>query len=120
MKIYAPVEDCNGVWASVQFINGVGETDDPQLIKWFKEHGYYVPAYDDVKPVEVVEVIEPVEEPVMMGVFEADDVDENDIEQIEKLTPNELREYAKRIGLGREIKNIRNKEKLLEIIKSKE
>ena len=35
MKIYAPVKDTNGVYASVRFVNGVGETDDPKLIKWF-------------------------------------------------------------------------------------
>ena len=28
MKIYAPVKDANGVYASVRFVNGVGETDN--------------------------------------------------------------------------------------------
>jgi hypothetical protein len=42
MKIFSPVKDYTGVSASVPFCNGVGETDDPYLIGWFKEHGYEV------------------------------------------------------------------------------
>ena len=42
MKIYAPVKDVNGMYASVQFVNGVGETDNPHLIEWFKSHGYEI------------------------------------------------------------------------------
>ena len=38
MKIYAPIK-VTGVWSSVYFNNGVGETDNPLLIKWFEEHG---------------------------------------------------------------------------------
>ena len=39
MKIYAPVKNTNGVYASVRFVNGVGETDNPRLIEWFKKNG---------------------------------------------------------------------------------
>ncbi len=42
MKIYSPNKQYNGVSASVTFVNGQGETDNPHLIKWFKEHGYKV------------------------------------------------------------------------------
>lgn len=42
MKIFSPVKTYTGMSASVSFCNGVGETDDPHLIKWFKEHGYEV------------------------------------------------------------------------------
>ena len=42
MKIYAPVTDVNGIWCTVKFVNGVGETDNPSLINWFKDHGYRV------------------------------------------------------------------------------
>ena len=35
----------------------------------------------------------------------------------ESMTPNELREWAKANGLGGVIKNIRNKEKLIELIR---
>ena len=40
MKIYAPVKTANGVYASVRFVDGVGETDNPRLIEWFQTHGY--------------------------------------------------------------------------------
>lgn len=42
MKIYSPNKDYTGVSASVPFCAGVGETDDPYLIKWFKANGYTV------------------------------------------------------------------------------
>ena len=42
MKIKSPNKDYTGVSASVPFCNGVGETEDPHLIQWFKEHGYQV------------------------------------------------------------------------------
>lgn len=40
--IKAPNKDYNGVSASVTFVKGVGETDNPHLIEWFKSHGYEV------------------------------------------------------------------------------
>lgn len=42
MRIFSPVKDYTGVSASVPFCNGVGETEDPRLIEWFKDHGYEV------------------------------------------------------------------------------
>ena len=42
MKIYSPNKEYTGVSASVPFCGGVGETDDPRLIQWFKDHGYKV------------------------------------------------------------------------------
>ena len=41
-KIYAPNKRFTGVSASVNFVNGVGETNDPHLINWFKSKGYKV------------------------------------------------------------------------------
>ncbi|MBB6218665.1 hypothetical protein HNQ80_004839 [Anaerosolibacter carboniphilus] len=41
-KIHAPNKQYSGVSASVTFINGVGETDLPHLIEWFKGHGYEI------------------------------------------------------------------------------
>lgn len=49
-KIYAPNPRYSGVSASVKFVNGVGETNDPRLIKWFKSKGYRVEEKKDVKP----------------------------------------------------------------------
>ncbi len=41
-KIYSPNKHYTGISASVVFAMGVGETDKPNLIEWFKEHGYRV------------------------------------------------------------------------------
>lgn len=114
MKIYAPVKDANGVWASVRFVNGVGETDNPRLIEWFRTHGYKVPiedteTYDEV-PVTSIENCDEPEEVEMMGYNERKP-------NFEDMTPNELRDWAKANGLGGVIKNTRNKEKLLELIR---
>ena len=104
MKIYAPVKDANGVWCTVRFINGVGETNNPRLIKWFKEHGYRVEESIEVAPMKTEELLTKVLEEVGEPNFD-------------EMTPLELRDWAKANGLGGEIKNIRNKEKLLEIIR---
>lgn len=42
MKVHAPNKNYTGVSASVAFCNGVGETEDPHLLEWFKSHGYEV------------------------------------------------------------------------------
>ncbi|WP_052447236.1 hypothetical protein [Clostridium polynesiense] len=42
VKIFAPNKEYTGVSASVDFLNGVGETDNPALLNWFREHGYEV------------------------------------------------------------------------------
>ena len=41
-KITAPNKHYNGVSATVPFVNGVGKTDNPHLINWFKSNGYTV------------------------------------------------------------------------------
>ena len=41
-KILCPNKQYTGVSASVPFMNGVGETDNPHVIDWFKKHGYTV------------------------------------------------------------------------------
>ncbi|MDO4728441.1 MAG: hypothetical protein Q4B43_05480 [Bacteroidota bacterium] len=41
-KIYAPNKEYTGVSASVFFVKGVGETENPHLINWFKDKGYEV------------------------------------------------------------------------------
>jgi hypothetical protein len=43
-RIIAPNGAYDGVSASVRFSGGAGETDDPHLIGWFREHGYSVEA----------------------------------------------------------------------------
>jgi hypothetical protein len=115
MKIYAPVKDANGIWASVRFVNGVGETDNPRLIKWFKEHGYKVPIETTIPIPDASEALE-------TALENCDEIEETPIEKcgepdFDAMNPNELREWAKANGLGGVIKNIRNKEKLLEIVR---
>lgn len=118
MKIYAPVKDFNGMRNNVRFVNGVGETDNPQSIEWFRTHGYNVPieSIEDTSKVEQTTVVtlddasELEEEVAMMGYSERKP-------NFEDMTPNELRDWAKGNGLGGVIKNTRNKEKLLELIR---
>ena len=109
MKIYAPVTDACGTWASVRFVNGVGETNNPNLIKWFKEHGYRLEKRDEM----VQKPLEKRDEDILNTVIESMEKETD----LDSMTPNELRDYAKAHGFGGAIKNIRNKEKLLEIIR---
>ena len=99
MKIYAPVKDFNGVRAGVRFVNGVGESNDEYMVRWFELHGYGV---------------EKCEQSENSHEIHSDECDEPDFES---MTPNDLRDWAKANGLGNQIKNIRNREKLLEIIR---
>lgn len=62
-KIKSPNKDYTGVSASVPFCNGVGETENPNLIQWFKEHGYQVEEAPEKASEEVAEKAEkPVKE----------------------------------------------------------
>lgn len=42
MIVRSPVEDFSGVVANVEFVDGVGESDDPNAIGYFRRHGYVV------------------------------------------------------------------------------
>ena len=57
MKIYAPVENINGIYASVMFVNSVGETDNPALIEWFRSHGYRIERESTVSLEEIVPIV---------------------------------------------------------------
>jgi hypothetical protein len=96
MKIYAPVKATNGVYASVRFVNGVGETDNPRLIEWFRNHGYKIE-----KSVEKCDEL-------------TEEVDQPDFDS---MTPLELRDWAKANGFGSQINNTRSKEKLIKILR---
>ena len=129
MKIYAPVKDFNGLRNNVRFVNGVGETSEPHLIKWFETHGYKVALetptvkMDDavfhsisednlqvrheVKNDQIETLNDEVE---MMGYAEQEP-------DFDSMSPLELRDWAVEHGLGSKIRNTRNKEKLLSIIR---
>ena len=102
MKIYAPVKDANGIYASVMFRNGVGETDEPHLIEWFKRHGYKVELEVTLPPIDIGEI--------QLGEIDT-------TPNFDSMTPNELREWMMQNGYGSKIRNTRNKEKLLEILR---
>jgi hypothetical protein len=109
MKIKTPVPDFCGIVANVRFMDGVGHTDDPYLIKWFKERGYIV---DDngtpTKPIVETPVAEVVEPEVEERPFPYP-------QTIEDMSVTELREFMKQNGVNP--MNIQNKEKLIERFK---
>lgn len=51
-RIYAPNPIYNGTSASVAFQQGVGETNDPDLIAWFQSRGYRVELPQEAPPEE--------------------------------------------------------------------
>lgn len=106
MIIHSPVKDANGIWCSVLFKNGVGETDNPHLIEWFKSHGY-----------KIENEVRPSLETQLSNLLENDVVEEQAELDFDSMTPIQLREWARTNGYASQIKNIRNKEKLIEIIK---
>ena len=115
MKIYTPVPNFTGTVVTVRFVNGVGETDNPRLIKWFKEHGYRLEEVkESPKVTKVVTNGEDVLNSVISDVVEPTET----VDKFENMTPIELRDWAKANGLSNKIKGIRNKEKLLEIIRN--
>ncbi|MGG1878143.1 Rho termination factor N-terminal domain-containing protein [Paenibacillus cisolokensis] len=63
-KIFAPNKQYNGMSASVPLVNGQGETDDPQLIVWFRKHGYEVEEVetDHADPGSDLDLDKPLEE----------------------------------------------------------
>lgn len=52
MRIYAPNREYTGISAGVPFLSGIGETDDPRLLQWFRTHGYRVEQPDPESPEE--------------------------------------------------------------------
>ena len=64
-KVYAPLKDYNGISASVTFVNGVGETDNENLLEWFEEKGYTVEREE--KPKRTKKATEEVAEEVAEG-----------------------------------------------------
>lgn len=63
-RIIAPNKEYTGISASVFFYKGEGETEKPELIEWFKRHGYEVikenknPTDKSIDEMSVEELIE--------------------------------------------------------------
>ena len=58
-KIYAPVKGVTGTWASVRFTNGIGETANPALAEWFRQHNYRVEKCDTTTQIPMEKCDEP-------------------------------------------------------------
>ena len=121
MKIYAPVKDACGTWASVRFVDGVGETDDPSLIEWFRRNGYTLEENVIAKRQRVERAVsdstnempnEVIDEAISRVTDESADQPD-----LDSMTPYELREWMKDNGYGLKMKGVRSKEKLLAIIR---
>ena len=69
-KVYAPLQGYNGISASVEFVNGVGETDNENLLEWFEEKGYTV---EREKPKRAKKATEDVAEEVAEEVAEGNE-----------------------------------------------
>ena len=41
-KLYCSNKQYNGISAGVNFVNGVGDSNVPHLLAWFKENGYTI------------------------------------------------------------------------------
>lgn len=82
-KVLAPNKQYTGISAGVAFANGVGETADTYLLKWFKEKGYEVEG-----EIEEVETDLPNEVP-----------SDGENSKLDNLTLDELISYAKERGI---------------------
>lgn len=69
-KVYTPLQGYNGISASVEFVNGVGETDNENLLEWFEEKGYTVEREKPKRAKKAKEVTEEVAEEVTEEVAE--------------------------------------------------
>lgn len=121
MKIYAPVKDACGTWASVRFVDGVGETDDPSLIEWFRRNGYTLEENVITKRQRVERAVsdstnEMSNEVIGEAIGRVTD-ESADQPDLDNMTPYELREWMKDNGYGLKMKGVRSKEKLLAIIR---
>lgn len=103
MKVYAPVKTANGIYANTLFTNGVGETDNECALNYFRAHGYTI------------------EETGRRTVERTDSEPVSSVQKpdFESMSVEELRLWMKENGLGGMVRNIQNKEKLLEIIRSR-
>ena len=117
MKIYAPVKDACGTWASVRFVDGVGETDDPSLIEWFRRNGYTLEENVITKCQRVERAVSDSTNEMLNEVINRVTDESADQPDLDSMTPYELREWMKDNGYGLKMKGVRSKEKLLAIIR---
>lgn len=105
MKIYCPTVDFQGVRAGVGFVDGVGETDDANKIRWFRENGYFVPDVQTEPPKPEVKVDE--ESHIYEGV------------NLDLMTLEELKDFCKDIGKSRGVAIMKKREQVINHILKK-
>ncbi|WP_418302336.1 Rho termination factor N-terminal domain-containing protein [Lysinibacillus fusiformis] len=97
VKIYAPNKAYNGITATVRFINGEGETDNPKLLKWFARKGYHVDLVKNTSESTQEEVTELKEESTS-GTTEQI-TDESPSNKYDALNVDDLKELAKNLKI---------------------
>jgi hypothetical protein len=121
MKIFTKVPDFTGIRASVMFVNGQGNTDDPHLIEWFKRNGYSVADGESTKPKEepILGVTVANEEAEKLGDIKLQEIKEDQSIQFPhfpSMSVDEIRAWAKAHGLGIKIKATKDKDKLIRML----
>lgn len=119
MKIFTKVPDFTGIRASVMFVNGQGNTDDPRLIEWFKQNGYTVADGQSTELKETLGVGIDSAEAEKLGDAKLKKLkDDQTIEfpHFPSMSVDDIRAWAKENGLGIKIKNYRDKDKLIAIL----
>lgn len=119
MKIFSKVPDFTGIRASVMFVNGQGDTDDPRLIEWFKQNGYTVPDSQPTKVVETLGVAANDPEAESIGDAKLKELKEDktiEFPHFPSMTAEQIRAWAKENGLGIKIKATKDKDKLIRIL----
>ena len=119
MKIFTKVPDFTGIRASVMFVNGQGDTDDPHLIEWFKQNGYVVADGQTTVDNNSLGAAIDSEEAERLGDAKLQNLKDNptvEFPHFPSMSADEIRAWAKENGLGIKIKNYRDKDKLIAIL----
>lgn len=120
MKIFTKVPDFTGIRASVMFVNGQGNTDDPRLIDWFKRNGYIVSDGESTKVEDESKLgVKIGGEPEKAGDVKLQELKEDqsiDFPHFPSMSVEEIRAWAKAHGLGIKIKATKDKDKLIRIL----
>lgn len=120
MKIFTKVPDFTGIRASVMFVNGQGDTDDPRLIEWFRQKGYIIAdGTPTTKVEETLGVQAHTEEAEKLGDAKLQKLKEDqsvEFPHFPSMSVEDIRAWAKKNGLGIKVKNYKDKDKLIAIL----